>query len=250
MQLFMLIIFAILSTTVRSDSNTDRINKLYKYITNFNKLYSDLKRELAPGVTLVYVVQEVDDKSRYMRGLVATSEPYDQIVPPGTINTVPQVLDSARTGKVNGYVNTAFNSTSYTLVVPLTESNNQTVIYISAFPTNTRFDTIITSRYLLGKLMIYIRGFYSLIGNHNKTPLTYFVKDNSTSQYIRVLTTLNDQQGHFATGTTLNNSAVVQKLNAGETFTGNVQLFGKTCDAVYKPYKMFYSTIVLFTATC
>jgi hypothetical protein len=65
---------------------------------------------------------------------------------------------------------------------------------------------------------------------------TLFVKNGG--QYVRVATTVNNQDGNLAVGTPLDaSSPAIAKLNAGEPYYGEATVFGKTYDAGYEPIK-------------
>jgi hypothetical protein len=65
---------------------------------------------------------------------------------------------------------------------------------------------------------------------------TIFMK--SGDQFVRVATTVKQEDGTSAEGTALaSNSPALAKLNKGEAYYGDAIVFGKTYDAGYEPIK-------------
>src|SRR5262249_19028186 len=65
---------------------------------------------------------------------------------------------------------------------------------------------------------------------------TLFVK--SGDQFVRAATTVTNEDGTSAAGTTLDEkSPALAKLNNGEPYYGEATVFGKTYDAGYEPIK-------------
>lgn len=73
---------------------------------------------------------------------------------------------------------------------------------------------------------------------------TIFVKD-SRGDFVRIATSLYDKNKMRVVGTILErNSAVFQAMNAGKTFYGRVNLFGKDHMSVYEPIKNAQNEVI------
>lgn len=64
---------------------------------------------------------------------------------------------------------------------------------------------------------------------------TYFVLIHG--KLVRALTTLHKETGALAIGTELEEKNAASALLAGKEYSGEVELFGKKYNAVYKPIK-------------
>jgi len=248
-ELLLFLVFIIHYSIAEPVSNEDVIAKVHKYLGDFKNLVKTLRRTINRETDVGYVVQTIDDPSIFVRGLVAISQPVGKINGPGTSATYTFNIQSAIASKVYQNVTTVFGVLQYVSEVPFVQANGQKVYYVVTEPSagiSADRGTIDTTL-ALSALMGYIQGFYHLVKGHKRNILTYFVWSNSTKKYTRVLTTLPDANGNYAIGSSLTNTAVIQAIANGTTFRGNVTLFGKNYNAIYKPFNMFNTKIVLLS---
>jgi len=132
---------------------------------------------------------------------------------------------------------------SAALFAPIKTPNEQIIAYGIRVPAgNTLLED---ETFGLAKGIEYVNEFYKLADRLWKIRrvITYFVLTNS--QYVRALTSVRDQNGHYAIGTILTNVTVLNTLNNNQVFNGNVTLFNQTYCSRYKRFK---NNIVLFAA--
>ncbi|CAF1146611.1 unnamed protein product [Didymodactylos carnosus] len=225
---------------------TNAIKKLHNYLNYFKDFAANLKKQTGEELPINYNVQMQDDLN-YTRGLVAISPHIDKRVPPGTIFSTPEVLESINAEKVFEEEIQVYGPLRYGVAVPFTEANGQQVFYITAIRSSSKLAT--TTRFAIGQFIGYIHHFYTLLPKNKENVLTYFVKSSSTLEWVRTLTTVKDENDNYATGTTLTNAAVIKKGKRGKTFEGVVTLFGRNYSAVYKPFFLFHAKVLLFSTT-
>jgi len=246
-ELLLFLVFIIHYSIAEPVSNEDVIAKVHKYLGDFKNLVKTLRRTINRETDVGYVVQTIDDPSIFVRGLVAISQPVGKINGPGTSATYTFNIQSAIASKVYQNVTTVFGVLQYDLEVPFVQANGQKVYYVAGVPSagiSADRGTIDTTL-ALSALMGYIQSFYYLFKGHKRNVFAYWVWSNATQTYIRALTNTPDANGHYAIGSSLTNTAIIQALANGNTFTGNVTLFGKNYNTMYKPFNMFNTKIVI-----
>ncbi|CAF1563717.1 unnamed protein product, partial [Didymodactylos carnosus] len=179
---------------------TNAIKKLHNYLNYFKDFAANLKKQTGEELPINYNVQMQDDLN-YTRGLVAISPHIDKRVPPGTIFSTPEVLESINAEKVFEEEIQVYGPLRYGVAVPFTEANGQQVFYITAIRSSSKLAT--TTRFAIGQFIGYIHHFYTLLPKNKENVLTYFVKSSSTLEWVRTLTTVKDENDNYATGTTL-----------------------------------------------
>ncbi|CAF1284496.1 unnamed protein product [Didymodactylos carnosus] len=206
---------------------------------------SNLKKKTDKTLIISYDVQSKTD-SKYIRALVAITPATDKSLPPGSVFATPEILNVINQEKVFQQDFSIFNQSYYELGVPFREPDGQIVFYIVGLPTNSILNRITTTRYAIGKIIEYVYGLYNLFKNNKRNKFTYYVKSQSSSQYVAVITTVENENGQLTTGDSISNTKVVNALNNGKEFHGNnINVSGRSYQALYKPYKLFHTNIVL-----
>jgi len=238
-ELLLFAVFIIHYSIAEPVSNEDVIAKVHDYIRSFNNLVKTQRRLINPELKAGYQVQQIDNPSIFVRGLLLISPSLDKIDVPGTVSEYSFLTQNAIAGTVYQNVSTIFGQPHYISEVPFVQANGQKVFYVVGEPSagiSADRGTIDTTL-ALSPLMGYIQGFYHLFKGHKRNVFTYWVLSNATQNYIRVLTTLPDANGNYAIGAILADATIVTTLKSWKTFTGPVTLFGKTYDSIYKPFK-------------
>ncbi|CAF1165333.1 unnamed protein product [Didymodactylos carnosus] len=234
----------VLFTGITADSNAAAFAKcraINKKVHLFLNEFTKLAKKLNPHLLIGYNVQTVND-SNYVRGFLygaGYSTPKDEH--PGTVYSDTANLQLINQQKVIQGKDNNF------LAVPFKQLNNQTIFYTAQSSPNSNtaeLDPSTTTSYAIALMIEQVRKFYEIDA---KAVYSYFVKDISINQYIRVFTTTPDINGHYATGESLSQT-VASVMDAGKVYKGKVVLFGKNYIAVYRTYNSFSTKVVIGSA--
>ncbi|CAF0926259.1 unnamed protein product [Didymodactylos carnosus] len=237
-----LLIFIFLSILPATEalSNTKLINGVKNYLNGYETMVIALQKQYSTDMLTDYLVKCVDD-SNYIVGLNA-----HKLSPPGLVIILPDLTVALDNGKVT---EKNIDPVTYATFVPFRQSNNMTVSHSAVIPIKPNPDYMEIAPYIVAKSIEFVYGFYTLFIQHKTNRISYLVYSASTKTYIHILTTLKDQNGHIALGTSLTDQNVLTSLNKTKTFNGNMTAFGTPYQALFKFFRFYNRTILIAAYT-